>query len=201
MNNRHSDTMNNRTLGLALALIFLAAAYRVLSVVWLPGLPNFSPAFAMAFCAGMFLPGVAGFAAPLVALFVSDLILNAHYGQPLVGAGMAGVYACYLLSIGLGRLLRERGPALTLGAVAGNALFFYLVTNTLSWWGNVHYPQTFAGLIQSLTVGRPGFPPSWTFLRNSLVSDLIFTGLFLAVFYWARNRSASPSLARHETAS
>ncbi len=193
--------MNNRTLGLGLALILLAAAYHVLAVIWLPGLPNFSPAFAMVFCAGMFLPGVAGLIAPLAALFVSDLILNAHYGQPLVSAGLLAIYACYLLSFGLGRALHARGPVITLAAVAGNAVLFYLVTNALAWWGNTHYPQTFAGLIQSLTVGLPGFPPTWTFFRNSLISDLLFTGVFLAAFYWARNRSASPSLARQDSVS
>lgn len=201
MPNPHTPVMNNRTLGLGLAVIFLASAYRVLSVTKDWGLPNFSPTFAMLLCAGMFLPGVVGFAAPLAVLFISDLILNAHYGQPLLGAGMVGIYACYLLSIGLGRLLQERGPVVTFGAVLGNALFFYVLTNAMSWWGNVHYPQTFAGLLQSLTVGRPGFPPSWTFFRNSLISDLLFTGVFLAAFYWARNRSASPSLARQESAS
>jgi hypothetical protein len=27
----------------------------------------------------------------------------------------------------------------------------------------------------------PGFPPTWVFFRNSLFSDLIFTGIFTAV--------------------
>jgi hypothetical protein len=38
----------------------------------------------------------------------------------------------------------------------------------------------------SLTTGLPGFPPSWIFYRNALVSDLIFGALLVAAWSLAR---------------
>jgi len=201
MKKRHSDAMNKNTLALALALVVLAAAYRVFSAVYVSALPNFSPAMAMAFCSGLVLPRVLAVAAPLACLFVSDLLLNAHFGQPLVQPATLAIYACYLFAIGTGALLRHRTLPAVFGAVLGNAVLFYLVTNSLAWWGNSHYAQTFGGWVQSLTIGQPGFAPTWTFFRNSLISDFLFTGVFLALFYWVRKRSASPNLARQESSS
>lgn len=195
------ETVNRNTLALALALVILAAAYRVFSAVYVSALPNFSPVLAMAFCSGLVLPGMLAVAAPLACLFVSDLLLNTYFGQPLMQPAMLAIYACYLFAIGSGALLRNRGLTSIFGAVLGNAVLFYLVTNSLAWWGNSHYAQTFAGWAQSLTVGQPGFAPTWTFFRNSLISDFLFTGLFLALFYWVRNRSASPNLSRQESSS
>ena len=193
--------MNKNTLALALTLVVLAAAYRVFGAVYVSALPNFSPVMAMAFCSGLMLPGVLAVAAPLLCLFVSDLLLNAHFNQPLVQPAMLAIYACYVFAIGTGSLLRHRGLPAVFGAVLGNALLFYFVTNSLAWWGNPHYPQTPGGWVQALTVGQPGFAPTWMFFRNSLISDFLFTGLFLALFYWVRNRNASPNLARQESSS
>ncbi len=195
------DPMNKNTLALALALVVLAAAYRVFGAVYVSALPNFSPAMAMAFCSGLVLPGVLAVAAPLLCLFVSDLLLNAHFDQPLVQPASLAIYACYVFAIGTGALLRNRSLPAVFGAVLGNAVLFYLVTNSLAWWGNSHYVQNFGGWAQALTVGQPGFAPTWTFFRNSLLSDFLFTGVFLALFYVVRKRNASPHLARQESSS
>ena len=40
------------------------------------------------------------------------------------------------------------------------------------------YPKTLAGWLQALTTGLPGYPPTWTFFRNSFLSGGLFTGLF-----------------------
>ena len=61
--------------------------------------------------------------------------------------------------------------------------------------------KNFAGLIQALTVGLPAYSatPTWMFLRNALVSDLIFTSAFVLCVILAqsreRARAASPSHA------
>jgi hypothetical protein len=80
-------------------------------------------------------------------------------------------------------MIRERRGGL-LPVLAGTLLSsvaFYLITNTGSWLGLAAYPQNFAGWIQSLTTGLPGYPPTWTFFRNSLVSDLLFAALFVVM--------------------
>jgi len=45
-------------------------------------------------------------------------------------------------------------------------------------------------------VGRPEFPPTWMFFRNTLVSDLLFTGLFALTLELAARRAGRPSLLR-----
>lgn len=175
------------TIALAITLIALATGFRLLSATLLPGLPNFSPVLALAVCGALFLPGALAFAVPLAALVVSDLALNLHYGVALVSWGELLRYACYGLGVATGLSLRRLGagaPA-TLGAVAANSLVFYVVTNTTSWLANPAYPQTAAGWVQALTVGVPGFPPTWTFFRTSLVSDLLFAGVFLLAMHFA----------------
>lgn len=191
--------MKNKFLPIAVFLVLFGAFYRVFRLEFLPALPNFAPLMAIAFCGGMFLPGRLAWTIPVGALFFSDLFLNAHYGVSLLSWSMPVVYACYVLAVLLGTKLRGAGLLAMLGATVGNAVVFYLVTNTLAWLGNPLYPQTIAGLIQSLTVGLPGFPPTWTFFRNSLAGDLIFTALFAGAFYLARNRSAEPNLCRQES--
>lgn len=193
--------MKKQHIILAILLIAFGAFYRVFRLDVMEGLPNFSPVMALAFCGALVLPGWLAFGAPIAALFASDLILNAHYGLPLVSAVMAPVYACYVFAAIMGLLLRGRGLGTILGATVVNALVFYVVTNFLAWIGNPAYPQTMAGLVQSLTVGLPGYAPTWMFFRNSLFSDLLFTGLFLGVFHLARKRSAEPSLCRQESSS
>ena len=72
----------------ALLLIFSAVAYRIIAglligsgVAWLV---NFAPLAALALCGGAYFPPRLKFTVPLGALFISDLILNYHYGAPLV---------------------------------------------------------------------------------------------------------------------
>jgi hypothetical protein len=45
-----------------------------------------------------------------------------------------------------------------------------------------------------MTVGLPGFPPTLYFFRNSLVSDLLFTGVFALVMESRALKSGQPSL-------
>jgi hypothetical protein len=80
-------------------------------------------------------------------------------------------------------MIRERrgGLLAILGGTLVASVLFYLITNTGSWLGLAAYPQNFAGWIQSLTIGLPGYPPTWTFFRNSLVSDLLFAAFFVVM--------------------
>jgi hypothetical protein len=70
---------------------------------------------------------------------------------------------------------------------------FYIITNTFSWLSDPGYAKNSAGLIQSLTVGLPQYSatPTWMFFRNSLVSDLIFTGLFVVCMKAGRSTGSS----------
>ncbi len=141
---------------------------------------NFSAAYGLAFCAGVYFTRRMAWWLPLTALFVTDLALNGfYYHVPLIGTYMLGTYAAYAVLIWLGRNFTPKASWLVLlgGGLAG-ALIFYFVTNTLSWLTDPLYPKNLAGWIQALTVGTPNWPHTWEFFRNTLTSGGLFTGLF-----------------------
>jgi len=150
--------------------------------LWPDDLKNFSAAYALAFCAGVYFPRGLAYWLPLTTLFLTDVLLNLFYYHtaPLNGYMLLN-YPVYLGLIWFGRGHSARMPwlRLVLGGILG-ALVFYLVTNTAAWVQNPGYPKTLAGWIQALTTGIPGFPPTWTFFRNTLLSGGLFTGLFAA---------------------
>jgi len=184
----------------AFILTLGAIVYRVLYA--LAGSPaqwaNFSPLAAVVLCSGAFLSRKAAFLVPVVALLVSDLILNAHYRVPLFDTRMLSGYFCFALTLLLGfalrRAVRWRLPLLLAACVLSSTLF-YLVTNTIDWWFDSAvpnpvplYPHTWTGWLQALTVGHPGYPPTILFYRNTLLSDLLFTLLFVLCFAVATRR-------------
>lgn len=168
--------------------ILLLAGFRVLRAGFLPELPNFAPVSAVAFCGGLFLPGLLAWIVPISVLFVSDLALAMLLGYPAFSSAQFVSWTCILAVVGIGRLLSKASFSTPrfFSALIGSGLLFYIVTNTAAWIGNPSYPRGLSGLWMSLTTGLPGFPPSWMFYRNALVSDLIFGALLLAVWALAR---------------
>ena len=156
----------------------------------IPGLlpVNFSAAYALAFCAGLYFPGALAWWLPLGVMLATDLALNAWYAwhgvpnvfNPSSLLYLLGNYVGYGVLIVLGRRFKARDSWLRLlsGGVLG-ALVFYVVTNTLSWIFDPGYTKTILGWIQALTTGLPGFPSTWTFFLNTLLSGGLFTGLFV----------------------
>ncbi len=168
---------------------------------------NFSPVAAIFLCSGAFLYRRAAYLWPLLALFVSDLIINAHYHVPLLDTRMLSGYFCFGVLLLLGRWLAQRQTRKAFwilgGAIAGS-LLFYLITNTVDWFFDSSvplpvaiYPKTFGGWLQALTVGHSNFPPTYLFLRNTLVSDFLFTAVFLLTqsIFRSAVQEATPSAA------
>ncbi len=144
---------------------------------------NFSAAYALAFCAGVYFGGRAAWILPLGTLFLSDLALNLHYGEPFRFFQLF-TYLSYAVLIGLGRFFGPKASPLNLlgGSLAG-AVLFYLITNTAAWFFNpFHHPEytkTLTGWIIALTKGTANWPDTWMFFRNTLMSSGLFTGLFV----------------------
>lgn len=160
---------------------------------WPPFMPdslkNFSAAYALAFCAGVYFPGKMRWVLPLVTLLVLDVGLNIYYGQTAYGkTELISVYtiaklAAYAGVIWLGtRFSRKTSWFKLVGGGLVGALIFYIVTNTASWMFDPGYAKTLSGWLQALTTGLPGWsPPTWVFLKNTLISGGLFTGLFAGV--------------------
>ena len=168
----------------ALFLVLLAACR------W-PGLlpPNFSPVYALVFCAGAFWPGRGGWQWPLAVLLASDLILDLYYHVSLLDGYLVLNYAGYAVLFLIGRRLSKRQSFVKLlaGGMLG-AVLFYVITNTAAWVNpapgplpQAPYPQTLLGWLQALTVGSAPWPPTWTFFRNTLLSGGLFTGVFVGL--------------------
>ena len=153
--------------------------------------PNFSPVYAICFCAGIYLKGWRAWAVPVALLFVSDVLMNYFVYRPMgysvFSAGMIGSYALYFLLIGLGWRLGEKQSPMVLvsGGVLGTCAFFF-GSNTLVWLGDPLYAKTFGGWIQAFTVGKPGYPPAILFLRNTILSGALFTAMIVFAVQYLR---------------
>ena len=159
--------------GTAVALVAMAALARLI-----PHPPNVAPIAAMALFGGAVIGRpLFAFGVPLLALALSDLVLNAT----LVGTPFAPpdpfVYGSFLLIGALGFAARNRRSigTIALASVAGSTLFF-VVTN-FGVWATTHlYPRTPAGLGASYVAALPFFWPT-------LAGDLAWCGLLFGA--WA----------------
>ncbi|MEO6567920.1 MAG: DUF6580 family putative transport protein [Opitutaceae bacterium] len=182
----------------AIVLIVLATAWRIVAA-YFPMLVNFSPLMALAFCGAVYFSNKRLWLVPFAALTLSDLYLdhyyatNFNYEWTFGGALIRAL--CFAAGLGLGAMVARNRSWLNIlsGALTGS-VFFYLVTNTASFLGDATYVHTLAGWWQAMTVGHPEFPPTILFFRNTLVSDLVFTGVFAAAMEYAALHAGRPSL-------
>ena len=176
-----------------IALLSAIAAAAALRLV--PHPPNFSPIDAMALFSGAYLArkGVLAFAAPLGALFLSDLVLGFYHG-------MATVYLSVALIVLLGSVALQRVSAVrVVGAALASSVLFFVVTNFGMWLSSGIYPRTLAGLEACYVAAIP-------FYQNTLAGDLfyaavLFGGFKLAERLMPRLRAGALQPARVATSS
>jgi len=174
-------------LAMPLALMIVFALSRI------PGMlpQNFSAAYALVFCAGVYFRGRLAWWLPLVTLVATDMGLDIYYlkmGWPVFTAHALREQLCnygaYAVLWWLGRRFRPQSSFVSLlgGGVLG-AILFYLITNTASWlfnpFNNPEYTKNLFGWLTALTKGTAGWPQTWEFFRNTLLSGGLFTGLFV----------------------
>lgn len=120
---------------------------------------------------------------PLAARVVSDLALGFQMAQP---SEVLFVYACLVVSVLLGWMVRRRRATVLAPMVAGltSAVVFFLVSNFGVWLastpalGPYYYPPTLAGLAKC-------YEMAWPFFRATLISDVVYTGVLFAAYAWA----------------
>jgi len=161
-----------------------------------PGLlpQNFSAAYALAFCAGVYFPKRTSWWLPIIVLFTTDMVLNCYYQQKdprndvWSGANWANLafnYTAYGVLVSLGRRFKPQSSFMGLlgGGLLG-AILFYLITNTAAWlfnpFHNPEYTKTLASWFLALTRGVSGWPTTLEFFRNTLLGTGLFTALFVA---------------------
>jgi hypothetical protein len=174
----------------ALFLVLGCICFRLISGAFPEALPNISPMIAVALVGAMYLPRAWGWLVGPVVLLVTDtafLATNERAVGHMFSWWTLVSLAFYALAGGLGVFLALRKSLLNIaGASIGCSIAFYVLANTLAWWGSTTtspgYLPTFGGWWQANTVGLPGFQPTWTFLRNGMLGDLFFCGVLVAIF-------------------
>jgi hypothetical protein len=154
---------------------------------------NVMPLMAIAFTSSACLDRRHDWLVPVLMLLGSDAVLNVHYGFGPIGSWTIVSLVCIVPFALAGRWVTgHRSVFLMVSGSLACTMIFYLVSNTASFLTSPDYPAGFAGWVQALTVGLPGYPPTWTFLRNSLIGDLSYTVLLVAVLNWLKSRMGQP---------
>jgi len=157
-----------------------------------PELSNFSPILALVLLSGSHLKGYWSWITPLCAVLITDLIINPSYGLSLVEPFMLVTLLSYFLIFLLGKKLNStRSLGKLIGGGIAGALLFHFLTCGFAWFGNPAYAKSASGFLQALTIGEPGFAPAYLFLRNTLVSTILFT----AALGWIALRTKEPASA------
>jgi hypothetical protein len=161
------------------AMIFVATLTRLL-----PHPPNFSPVEAVALFGGAYFASRwFALAVPLVAMFLSDLVLGMAnggiYWDYFASVHFLSIYACIALSTVLGFGLRNRvtGPRLLGYSLAGSVLFFVL--SNLAVWATAQpgHDACSLSLGACYVAAIPFF--QWTLLGTLFYAGLLFGGFAL----------------------
>lgn len=186
----------------AFLLLFVVVVFRIVSgfagstdFSWMH---NVAPLAAVALCGAAYLPRRLALLLPLAMLFLSDLVLNIFlYDKPMLTVEILPRYLALALIAALGFSLRGHARLGTLlAASCVGSLIFFVVSNTGSWLYEPAYAKSFAGWLQAMTIGLPGFPPTWWFYRHTLLGDLFFTLLFAGCLTLRARREENPAPAR-----
>lgn len=177
------QSLNKKNTLIVIAILIIGSFARLI-----PGIHNFSPIVGLALFGGAFLGSrLLAFAAPFAAIYFSDLIINntiarAYFpdveGLVLWSNYMTFGFIAYALIVLVGIFgLQKKSFGRVIAASVASSLIFYFVTNIgATFMPTSLYSPGLAGVGQSLMAGIP-------FLQNSLLGDLLFTGVFFGSFF------------------
>jgi hypothetical protein len=158
-------------------MVFIAAFVRLL-----PHPPNFAPIAAMALFGGAYFNKKSfAFAIPLVALFLTDLIIGIYSYAWIV-------YISFALIVVLGIVMLKKVSVKNVVITSLTAsVSFFAITNFGVWALGTLYPKTPAGLMESYIAAIP-------FFQNALIGDLFFVGVMFGVYELVKHKM--PALAK-----
>lgn len=164
----------------AVALVVVGVLLRLAPHPW-----NMTPVGASALFAGAHLPLPMALVVPTATLAISDVVIGVHslwwvtWGTCTLGAL-------------LGRLLRARCGVAWIGAMAvTSSMLFFVTTNLAVWAQGLLYPRTLDGLATCFVAAIP-------FFQNSLLGDLLWTGVLFGSWAVVARRFDWPVVTGHE---
>ncbi len=175
--------MNKRFIILS-GLILAAAVSRLI-----PHPYNFAPIGAMSlFGAAYFSDKKFSFILPLLAMFLSDLLINnilyaSYYqGFTIFTPGAFWVYApiAAIVLIGIFILKKVSFPRVLLGSLSASVIFF-VISNFGVWLSDPDYPLNFSGLVLCYEMAIP-------FFQNTVFGDLVYSAVLFGGFEFAKSR-------------
>jgi hypothetical protein len=155
---------------LVLCAMIAAAAFTRL----IPHLPNFTAVGAMALFGGAYFSNKKlAFAIPLIAMFLTDLILGFHNT-------IIAVYIAFALMvvIGMTMIKKKKAGNIILAAVTATVMFF-IITNFAFWLTGIMYPMTGAGLVECYAAAIP-------FFGYNMAGNLFYAGVMFGLFELAK---------------
>lgn len=175
--------LNKTTIWYLVILIVVAALYRITPLREY----GFAPHIAMALFGGAVIKDRKwAFALPLFSMFVSDILYEVLYQNGL--SSIKGLYSGQWLNylamasvVVVGFFMKK----ITLVNIFVYSLiaptWFFLVSNFTVWAGSKTIPQTWAGLMQTYTLGIP-------FYRQSILATILFSAVFFGAWYILNRR-------------
>ncbi len=143
-----------------------------------PHPPNFAPVGAMSLYSGARLRGWQAYLVPIALMAITDPILAAYYGVPAYSRFQLFMYASFLISVWLGRQLRNTESVSRIAAfTVANSIQFFLITNFGSWLWFAAYPRTAAGLVACYVAAIP-------FFERTLAADVVYTAILFGLHAW-----------------
>ncbi len=192
-----SNTFSSPRFWVITGLILACTLFRLVD----HGLINVAPVGAVALFGGAcFATRRQAFAVTLGSMLLSDVLLYVGRYRSFASdslKSMLFVYVAFAAVVAIGTLLRKRRNAgtITLGSLAGSAVFF-IISNVAAWWCYPTYEKTFAGLMECYLAGIP-FIQGQSPLVNTVLGDLFFNAVLFGVWALLERRVtvAQPSLA------
>lgn len=150
---------------------------------------NIAPLAAMALVGGMYFGRRYALWVPLAVLALTDLVLNAQMGYPLIYWPRVFDYGAFVLVGLLGTWVRDRKMGAKIGAALATPFLFFLISNFFVWlFGlnltNEHYQKTLAGLTECYVAALP-------FLRGTVIGDWAFMAVFALAIVLARRTTGA----------
>ncbi|MEX0660257.1 MAG: DUF6580 family putative transport protein [Balneolaceae bacterium] len=168
---------------IVLLFIVAIAAWRVMvGTGENTAMANFTPLGAMALFGGVYFTRIKSFAFPLLALWLSDIVLNRFFiGEwVLFYDGFLWVYGAFALMVLVGKWMQaNKSVARFVGSSLVIVFIHWIVTDIGVWLSSPLYPLTLEGFILCLIAAIP-------FELNLLGGTLIYGSVMFGAFEWSK---------------
>ncbi|MEO6149854.1 MAG: DUF6580 family putative transport protein [Mucilaginibacter sp.] len=177
--------INNRNT--VLVLMILGAVAMRFVTYQLPFMSNFTPVGAVALFGGAYFTDKwKAYLVPLLALFISDQVINYLYSERNIidYSATLWVYISFAVMVFIGTQIKKPNVVNVVAGSLLSVIVFWLLTDLPWLYGGGLYPHTLAGYGQSLVAAIP-------FQKNMILGDALFGLVLFGGFELAKTKFVS----------